>query len=431
MKLVRLGAAYSTHYTPTELIEGYISLIWTERFQSPGEFELKSYDINRMKELLPLDTLISHLETKEVMRVETHSIEMEGEGEDAVPVITVSGRSAYAILEDRWVEGEYQRKRTLQLPYTASTLLCILLWQAVDNPHGVDVTRTKTYPWTTLDVIPNVAVTEATPSGTMPRWWQLEQGPLLDQFQKIMVDADLGLRTIRPTLPNNGTVITVGAAPSVRGKVNRTPTQNISALRFEVYAGTDRSATVKFSQLQGHLNKSQYLHSVKDYKTVVEIMSGVYEVTDVYRTGESGLSGWRRRLVSMDAGTPEIPAAPEKPERLTKNPTKAERNKYEREMDEYRSALSAWKAQRASIVATFRAENIAEAQRLLKEHRKTNMFAGDISDLSPYKYGEHYFLGDTVLLVGDYNMSAKMVVQEYVRTEDANGDRGIPGLVEP
>ena len=101
MDFVRLGAAYSTSYHPDQLIEGYISLIWTERFQNPGEFQLKSYDIDRMKDLLPVDTLVSHLETKEVMRVETHLIEMEGEGEDATPVITITGRTAYAILEDR------------------------------------------------------------------------------------------------------------------------------------------------------------------------------------------------------------------------------------------------------------------------------------------------------------------------------------------
>lgn len=444
MDFVRLGAAYSTSYYPDQLIEGYISLIWTERFQDPGEFQLKSYDIDRMKELLPVDTLVSHLETKEVMRVETHLIEMDGVGEDATPVITIAGRSAYAILEDRWVESSYQKKRKMRKKYSATTALCVLLWQAVDNNSGVDVTRgyldpdwedgdpeTNNFTWTTLDDIPNVCVTEAVPSEGSTRWWLLEQGPLLDQFQKILVDADLGIRTIRPVLPNSGWVINVVTTLASRGDVTRTVTPNISALRFEVYAGTDRTNTVKLSQLQGHIDKPQYLESTNRYKTVAEVMSGVVGVADVYRPGESGLQGWRRRIVSFDAGTPDIPAAPAKPDDLGKNPTAAQKTQYENDMDKWRTRMGKWRNKRDTIIEDFREEAAKAGQRLLKQHRKLNMFAGDVSDVSPYIFNKDYFLGDTVMLVGDYNKTAKMVVQEYIRTEDVNGDRGIPGLVEP
>ena len=328
--------------------------------------------------------------------------------------------------------------------YSATTALCVLLWQAVDNNSGVDVTRgyldpdweagdpeTNNFAWTTLDDIPNVCVTEAVPSEGSTRWWLLEQGPLLDQFQKILVDADLGIRTIRPVPPNSGVVINVGTTLASRGNVVRTVDPNISALRFEVYAGTDRSNTVKFSQLQGHIDKPQYLESTTGYKTVAEVMSGVVEVVDVYRQGESGVVGWQRRIVSFDAGTPDIPAAPEKPERLGKDPTKAQRTTYYNKMDKYKIRLGRWRNKRNAIIADFREEADKAGQRLLKEHRKLNMFSGDVSDVSPYIYNKDYFLGDTVLLVGDYNKTAKMVVQEYIRTEDVNGDRGIPGLVEP
>lgn len=431
MDFVRLGPAYSTTYYPDQLIEGYISLIWTEKFQDPGEFELKSYDVARMKSILPTDTLVSHLETKEVMRVESHSIEMEGEGEDAVPVITVRGRSAYAILEDRWVEGPYQKKRPMRMAYSATSALCVLLYQAVDNNQGVDLTRAGHYLWTTLDDIPNVCVTETVSTEGRIRARRLEQGPLLEQFRKMMIDGDLGVRTIRPVSPNRGTVITVNSAIASRGQVNRLTRTDITELRFDVYAGVDRSATVKFSQLQGHLDKPQYLESTQNHKTVVEIMSDVIEVSDVYRPGETSLQGWRRRTVPFDAGSPEIPEPPEKPERLGRNPTNAERTQYHNQMDKYRTDLAKWRNTKETIISDFREEAALEAQRVLKEHRKTNLFAGDISDLSPYKYNTHYFLGDTVLLVGDYNKTAKMVVQEYIRTEDVNGDRGIPGLVEP
>ena len=444
MDFVRLGAPYTSNYVPTDLIEGYISLIWTERFQDPGDFQLKSYDIDRMASLLPVDTLVSHLETKEVMRVETHLIEMQGEGEDAAPVITISGRSAYAILEDRWVEGAYQVKRRMRYAYSATSALCVLLYQAVDNNSGYDVTRgykdpdweagdpeTNNFPWTVNDDIPNVVVTESVPTEGATRWWTLEQGPLLEQFRKIMIDSNLGVRTIRPVAPNPGTFINVSSTLSNRGTITRSYSSNIGELRFDVYAGTDRSASVKLSRLQGHIDKPQYLTSTKDYKTVVEVMSGIAEVSDVYRPGESTLTGWRRRTTSFDAGSPDIPAAPTKPDDLGRNPTAAQRNAYHDKMDAWRTKYAKWKNRRTDIITTFREEAAKEGARLLKERQKLNVFSGDVSDLSPYKYNVHYFLGDKILLVGDYNKTSKMIVQEYIRTEDEKGDRGIPGLVEP
>lgn len=441
MDLVRLGVLGDTTYTPDMMVEGYTSLIWTERFQDPGDFELKSFDIKGMKAILPVDTFVSHVETKEVMQVETHEVNMVGEGADQQPELTIRGRSVVNILEHRWVESSYQTKRRMRYPYSATSALCVLLVNAIRNGSGADITRGDDnpdtpgegnhYPWTTLDVLPNIAITEAVASEGPTRWWHLEQGMLLPQFQKIMVDADLGIRTIRPVSPNPGLFITVSGALANRGTITRTSMPDISQMRFEVYQGFDRSATVQFSQLQGHIDKPTYLSSSRDFKTVVEIMSGYAEVSDVYRPGESTLSGWQRKVTGMDGGTPEIPAAPVPPAPLGRNPTTAERNAYHDALDVWRVRNFNWNNRRAMLVQYFRNEQTAAAQRVLKEMRRVDMFAGDISDLSPYKYKTHYDLGDTVMLHGDYGQSAKMFVSEYVRTEDTNGDRGFPGLVAP
>lgn len=443
MDFVRLGARYSTNYIPDKLIEGYNSLIWTERYDTFGEFELKSFDVDGLSKLLPEDTLVSHLETREVMQVETQSIEMVGEGEDAVPEITIRGRSASIILDHRWVESAYQKKRKMRKKYSATTALCVLLWQAVDNNSGKDVTRGDATPdedhtmadgdfdWTVKDDIPNVQVTEHVSAEGETRWWNLEQGMLWPQFQKILVDADLGIRTLRPISPNPGKVITVKTNLADRGDIVRTDTADIPGFRFEVYDGIDRSASVQLSQLQGHIDKPTYLTSYASYKTEVEIMSGEIEVSDVYRTGEGGLTGWQRKTIGLDAGTPDIPPEPAKPDPLGKNPTKAQKDAYADDIDKWKAKEGRWKNKRANIVADFREEQIKVANRLLKQNRKINMFAGDVSDVAPYKYKVHYDLGDTIMLFGDYGKSSKMVVSEYVRSENADGDRGFPGLVAP
>lgn len=444
MDFVRLGERYTTNYIPTDLIEGYNSLVWTERFQEFGEFELKSFDVAGLTALLPEDTLVSHLETKEVMKVETHEINMVGEGADAQPEITIRGRQAGNILEHRWVESTYQKKRRLRKKYSGTSALCVLLVNAVDNNSGKDLTRgdddpetegvVNDYGWNTLDDIPNVVVTESVASEGPGRWWNMEEGILWPQMLKIMVAQDLGLRLIRPVSPNPGKVITVASALSIRGNITRTDNPDISGLRFEIYKGLDRTAgdnAVKFSLLQGHIDKPTYLSSKQPYKTYVEIMSGLTTATDVYRSGTKDNTGWQRLVMPHDAGSPELPPEPTKPADLGRNPTAAERNDYHDAMDRWRTKMGKWRNRRNRIFADFEEEAREEAASLLKKQGRIDMFAGDVSELSPYIYKTHYDLGDTVMLFGDYGKTAPMVVAEYVRTEDADGDRGFPGLVAP
>lgn len=441
MDFLRLGKAYTSDYVPDELIEGYNSLIWTERFLDPGEFELKTFDINGVAKLLPEDTLVSHSETREVMLVETHEINLVGEGADAQPELTVRGRSATSILDSRWVESDYQKKRRMRKRYSATAAAAVLLYNAIDNASTFDVTRgdddpdtegvVNSYPWTDKDVLPNIAITDSAVDGGT-RWWQLEQGVLWPQLQKILFDADLGLRCLRP-IPglSPGLVVTVKSALAERGTVVRTDIPDIKSLQFNIYSGIDRSSSVQLSQLQGHLDKPQYLTSVKDYKTALEVMSGEINMSDVFLPGAAGFTGWRRKVMGFDAGTPEIPKEPERPKDLKSNATKGERASYNKALDDWIDKHAKWKNKRDRIVDDFKEEQGKAALRALKAKRRVDMFSGDISTLSPYTYKTHYDLGDTVMLNGDYGKSAKMIVSEYVRTDDASGDRGFPGLVAP
>lgn len=441
MDLVRLGPAYSTTYIPDQLIEGYNSLIWTERFQAPGEFELKSFDVAGLSALLPEDTLVSHLETQEVMQVETHEIAMVGEGADAEPEITIRGRSASTILEHRWVEANYQKKRRMRKKYSAAAAAGVLIYNAIDNNSGADLTRgdddpdtegvVNHYDWTTKDVIPNVVVTEVVAREGETRWWKLAEGMLYPQLMRILSSQDLGLRCMRPIVPNNVTVLTVKKALAERGTVVRTPQTNVTALRFDIYKGLDRSGSVQLSLLQGHLDNPQYLTSNRNLKSVIEVTSGEVKVGDVYRTGESGLTGWQRRASFLDAGTPEIPPQPEKPEELNSNATNAQKQARAEAIDAWKIKMGKWRNKRDNIVADFKEEARKDARRELQTFKRVNMFTGDVSSLAPYKYKTHYDLGDTVTIVGDYGKSHKMVVIEYVRSEDINGDRGYPGLILP
>ncbi len=448
MDVVRLGERYTTSYIPDELVEGYSSCIWTERFAAPGEFKITTPHIDAMRALLPEDTLISHLDTREVMMVEDHVIEVN---DDGVPELVITGRDLKTMLEHRYVESKYQKKRKMRCNYTASGGLSVLLWQAFCNSTGKDVTRgdpdpwdetdvsDTDYDWNTLDPLPNVVVSDSVvdTEGVAKRWW-LNEGVLGPQFWVFMNKYKIGLRVLRP-VQDGGMfkVVTVDHTPLAdRGKVSQVNTDISTKLAFDLYKGVNRSedqATnpiVSFSTLQGELESPQYLWSKKDYKTIVEVISSV-GIGNQARPGEGGWTGWKRRVTQLDAGTPDTPNEPERPKDPRKNATDAEVDAWKDDIDAWKIKHGKRNTRKNNIIAEFKEDVLEDAANLLDIHREVRVLSGSVSAYAPFQYNVHYGLGDRVSIHGDYGMVENMIVSEYVRTDDIDGDRGYPGLVAP
>lgn len=442
MDIVRLAdPAQDDSYLPVANVLGYSSAIWAERTVVPGDFQIKSYDVDRMMSDLPVGSLISHLETQEVMEVETRSISMEGEGRDAKPYVLIKGRSAQNIFEHRVIKSQYQKKRTLRRQYTAADAAAVLMYNVVNNASGSDVTRGDTnpltslefndYSWNTFDILPNVAITNSVVSQGAARTWWVEGGPVAPQLLRILDEANLGLRVMRPVPVNPGTISYVRTALADRGEVYKTTYPRIRELRFDIFSGVDRSSEVVFDVRTGDLTGPEYLESRQDYKTLIEIRAGGISIGPIYRAGDYNKTGWLRRTMDFDAGSPEIPDPPERPMPTKSTASSGEKAEFDTAQDEWIDKYRDWKFARADILASFR-DSVAEStQKELKARRPVNMFSADASLDTQYQYKSHYNLGDTVRLIGDYGRSSKMIVDEYVRTEDENGDRGFPGFVEP
>lgn len=429
MDVVRLGLPYTTAYVPDTLVEGYSSFIWTERFGDPGEFELKTPYVAKTLDLLPEMSLVSHLKTDAVAMVENRLITQNADGNYE---LTVSGRTLDAFLEHRFIEADYQKKRKMARKYGVVGAADVLVWQAVDNTSGKDVTRAGDFAWTTLDAIPNTVVTQsATAVGAVGTRY-LEQGLLYPQLRDMIDKVDMAVRVIRPTKTSQGDVISVQITPvSARGTVTKTWTTGIDALRFDIYDGTDRSATVVFNYLHGDVNNPQYLFSVKDMKTALEIVSK-QGGADIYRNGtESAYTGLRRRVGIFDGGDVELPAEPKPPKPLRRNHTRAQKNAYDDKMDAYLDAYDAWEIARDLAIAEFQSDYQESSTYNLSQMRRISLLTGDISPLAPYQFKKDYNLGDLVTLKGEYGEVQKMLVSEYTFTEDNEGDRGFPGLELP
>ena len=89
-------------YRPVDVVDDFISLIWTERFKRYGDFELIVHANSAFRGRLPAGTRLSIKKSYRVMTVETLEDTIDTEGR---AVLKVSGRSLEYILDNRLARG--------------------------------------------------------------------------------------------------------------------------------------------------------------------------------------------------------------------------------------------------------------------------------------------------------------------------------------
>jgi len=73
---------------PIDVVDEYISFIWTERYSEKGDFQLVTLSNPANKRRFVADTMISIAESKRIMRV--HKVE-EKDDEDNGVTLTIKG----------------------------------------------------------------------------------------------------------------------------------------------------------------------------------------------------------------------------------------------------------------------------------------------------------------------------------------------------
>lgn len=367
-----------------QLVEGAKSLIWTERYQPWGDFELKTEDVDYTRNLLPERSLCTLRDSDEVMMVDSHFIE---ENDDGVPLLTVKGRTIDSFLENRvWKNAPYGKTVKMQHKYTIKEAAAAWVWNMICNDTGTDVLRnTETIP--TGYAIPRVIVTVSMPAGTddgSVKARKIQNGNAYEQLTTFLSSGKLGIRIIRPH-GTSGRKVDIGSG----GAFSTTFQDDIENLRYDIYKGRDLTDSVVFSWKAGHLDKPTYLFSSETLKT------GAYVVGDPrnhYYTDPDALpgtnTGWNRRDTFVDGGTKEDGET----------------------ADDFEESL----------------EDLG-LRAVRKEGSHVNSVDAQISPFINFKYNKDYRLGDRVKVQGKYGSTNKYVI-EFIRTEDENGEVGYPTL---
>jgi hypothetical protein len=379
MNVVRLD---NSTFLPDYLIDGYDSMIWTERYREAGEFELKTFEVERILDLLPVDgpSLISHLATDEVMIVENHEITVDDEG---TRILTVTGRSFETFLEQRVIPGMTDIVYTSIKQYNTQGCAELVAWNAVVNASTHDVIIVTDH--NEEDAVPNVAISESTDVTTTTRDWFFEPMYSYERLMEILTRNNLGVRCIRPPIAS-AKIVTFDTDDVNRGTIHRTITSNVTDLCIDIYNGHNRTADVIFTVDQGHIENPEYLFSIKNNKTVGHVASSV-EWGPLYSDRETTWSGLARRILLLNFG-----------------------NKF------------------GSITENVHNIIMDKLESAVKKTRKTIFLDGEINSTAPYRYGDDYFLGDTVTVLAEYGIQKSVKVTEYIWTEDASGNREYPTL---
>lgn len=261
-------------YTPSVMIDRYRSFIWTERYNTAGDFELV-LELNRQNStMLPLGTLIGCSESTRVMVVE--SIE-ELVDADELGVLTVKGRSLeIALLSLRAAMPRVNS--TVQNP-----------WMFYGTPQQImrDVFAYScgSMAISSFDVLPDL-VNQADPrmyQGTLPfpedeGWMEISRTDVYSVLTQIATNYRLGFRL----------------------------THYNSKISFDVYTGHNRSSSqhtfpaMIFDKKLNTMINGRTLLTSADYRNIAFVYSknGFRAVTLPTRpTGP----GFDRRIIVVDA----------------------------------------------------------------------------------------------------------------------------------
>ncbi len=350
-----------------ELITGYDSATWIERYRDSGEFTITADPASNLRALLPNGTFISHVDTQEVMIVETANIKIqEGQGTTTLEIV---GRSYETFLESRVVGGNKTFPTSGPLvEFTIVTETAAHQAEYLLNAHirAAEVLDPE-------DELPFVSVYSSVPAHPFVEARSIPRGPLYEKFLELLALEDLGIKTIRPGVWSP----LGGASPNTI---------------FLVHEGVDLSDTVIFSSSIGEIRDAEYLWSNKKFRNAC-LVTGRWLETMVRIPGFSGIT---RRIMNVDAS--DLDSA------FTVEPTGTDRD---------------------TVLANMSTRGV---QALIAQLEITMAQVELQPNLVAHKYRTDYNVGDIITVIGDYDESSKMRITEYVEIDDEKGSSGYPTL---
>lgn len=271
------------------VIDRFISLIWTERFNTFGDFQLDIYSEYDTRSILVPDTYLAMSESNYIMRIESFEDDVDAQG---ARILIIKGRSMEAILLDRVAKD------------STSTLTVSPQWTITNPPatiarkifHDICVTGILNVG----DIIPCV-------EGTF-----LPASTIVEPIDPITVN-------IKPTTVYDAVAVQLCATWELGMRFLRK--DSTGQIYFDIYSGNDRTSgqtaltPIIFAPQLDNLQNTKELTTIDKSKNVAYVFSpNGFEMVYPYSVDPT-VEGFERRVLVVDASditstsVPDVPAA--------------------------------------------------------------------------------------------------------------------------
>lgn len=266
-----------TNLNEQYVVEGYKSLIWTERYSAYGDFQIVINSTPANRDLLAVETLLSQADSDYVMKVTTITDSTAQDGSDT---LTVTGKSLESVLDDRVAMPPESISHFMDNPKWVLTGAPGDIARALFQRICVDLALDPG------DSIPFYVPGILLPHGSIPEPTEvvtvtLDPDSLYNSVKKVCDTYGLGFRIVR-----------------ARG---------LAQLYFEIYTGDDHTSAQKvnvpviFGPDLDNLANPTRLISTADYKTIAYVF-GKDEVKIVYGVGANTTpTGLDRKVIVVSA----------------------------------------------------------------------------------------------------------------------------------
>lgn len=365
---------FDTNFKRIAVCDNYESLIWTDRYNEPGDFELYFGMKTELLDIYKPDYYLMSPESEYTMIIEDLKVTTDIEGGDH---LIVTGRSLESILCRRIV----WKMTTVKGNFVNA--IDKILKQNVYDPkvpkNDYTKRRITQFQW-------NKDTTEAAIKALTIDETQFTGDVVYDVLKDLCDQFDVGFSLKRN--PDTGKFV------------------------FKLYYGTDRSYKqsenqyVVFSPSFDNIVSSDYTENKSKYCNVT-LVAGEGEELDrkMLEVGDTKSSGLDRREMFTDARdlSSTIEGDPE-------DPDDDEGEQEERHMSnaEYNKLLK------------------NRGLEKLKEVEIEKIFDGQVEATQLYRYGEHFSMGDYCELIDSYGRESRVKVIEYIHSESTSGIEEYP-----
>lgn len=232
-------AVLNSDFRRERMIEGWSSLVWTERYSTNGDFEMHSHNISEVLSMLPLGdwdappVLVAIDDSDVPMVVENHKLEKPKNGP---PKIITTGR-AFETVMDRRVTIRAVTPGVARLSWTINAQSAAIAAYEAAKSIIVDGDATA------LDIIPEITLLNSVTDLNTAQDFPVEPKELYAWMIETLALGKYGLRSELPVVGNDIAVI--------------------------IYKGTDRREEVVFSVALDQFEEASYLLSKLGYKNVM------------------------------------------------------------------------------------------------------------------------------------------------------------------